>query len=262
MNFPILKCVAIAAVLSLPASADSVTVRHVRGFVRGFIVLKDTDDKILASGDVTQSPAGNRVNTVMTLRFKDGSLYQETSAFSQRRTFQLLSYKQAQKGPSFKTPQTLSFDTSSGNVNIQFTDKEGKEKTISEHMTLPPDIANGIITTLLTDIDPKVETTLSMLVATPKPRIVKLKISASGDDSYLIGGSGGKATHFVIKIDLGGLTGVAAKVVGKQPPTTQVWVVTGNAPAFLKSEGPLFEDGPIWRIELASPVWPKDSQKQ
>ena len=53
-----------------------------------------------------------------------------------------------------------------------------------------------------------------------------------------------------------GLECVAAKVVGKQPPPEDFWIAAGSAPVFLKSEGPLYEDGPVWRIELASPVWP------
>src|SRR5580704_13812910 len=32
-----------------------------------------------------------------------------------------------------------------------------------------------------------------------------------------------------------------------------MWVSSGAAAAFLKSEGPLYEDGPMSRIELASP---------
>jgi hypothetical protein len=250
------------ALLAFPVSADPVTVRHVRGFIHGFVVLKDLDNKILASGDVTQVPAGNRLTTISSLHFKDGSLYQETSVFSQRGTFHLLSYKQVQKGPSFKTQETLSLDTSTGNVNIEHTDKDGKVKTISDRLSLPPDLANGIITTVLCDVDPKVETTLSMLVSTPKPRVVKLKIAASEEDSFSIGGVGAKATHFIIKIDIGGVTGVAAKVVGKEPPPIHVWVAAGNAPVFLRSEGPLYEDGPVWQVELASPTWPKDSPKQ
>jgi len=27
------------------------------------------------------------------------------------------------------------------------------------------------------------------------------------------------------------------------------WILEGEAPAFLKFEGPLYEGGPIWRIE-------------
>ena len=184
--------------LSLSMSAEPVPVRRIRGYVHGFIVLKDMDDKILASGDVTQTPAGNRIMTVMTLHFKDRSLYQETAVFSQRKTFHLLSYKQIRKGPSFKRPETLSLDTSTGKVNIEYTEKDGTVKTISEQMALPPDLANGIVTTLLIDVDPQVETTASMLVSTPKPRIVKLKMSAMGQDSFSVDGAGAKATHYIL----------------------------------------------------------------
>jgi hypothetical protein len=259
-----LKYAAVAslALLAFPVNADPVTVRHIRGYIHGFVVLKDLDNKILASGDVTQIPAGNRLTTISTLHFKDGSLYQETSVFSQRRVFQLISYKEVEKGPAFKTQETLTLDTSTGNVSVEYTDKDGKVKTIADRLSLPPDLANGIITTLLCDVDPKAETTLSMLVTTPKPRVVKLKISASEQDSFSIAGLVAKATHYIIKIDIGGVTGVAAKVVGKQPPPIHVWVAAGNGPVFLRSEGPLYEDGPIWRVELASPIWPKDSVTQ
>jgi hypothetical protein len=73
---------------------------------------------------------------------------------------------------------------------------------------------------------------------------------------YSIAGMSGKATQYIIKIDIGGVTGVAAKVVGKQPPPVHIWV-TANEPTFLRSDGPLYEDGPIWRIEIASPIWQK-----
>ena len=252
---------AIFVVFVSMAGAEPVQVRHLLGYVHGYVVLKDLDDKILASGDVTQTPAGNQVTMKLNLRFKDGSRYEETSVVSQRRTFQLLTYKQVQKGPAFKTQQTLSLDVATGGVNIQYVDKDGKPKTIAEKLSLPPDLANGIISVLLTDVDPKVETTLSMVVSTPKPRVVKLKIAASQPDSFSVGGVRADATHYIVKIDIGGVTGVVAKVAGKDPPPIHFWVAAGNAPAFLKSEGPLFEDGPIWRIELASPVWPKN-QKQ
>jgi len=241
-------------------NADPVQVRLVQGYLHGFVVLKDVDDKILASGDVTQIPAGNRVTATLNLHFKDGSLHQEVAVFSQRRVFQLLTYKQVQKGPSFKSQSTLSLDTASGKVNIQYTDKDGKPETITDKLTLPPDLANGLVPMLLTDVDPKMETTLSMLVSTPKPRIVKLKITATEPDSFSVGGTGSKANHYIIKIDIGGLTGAVAKVVGKQPPPIHIWIAAGATPVFLKSEGPLYEDGPIWRIEQASPSWPKSSR--
>ena len=262
-NYKSLKYTLVAGLLlAVSVRADPVSVRQVQGFAHGFVVLKDLNDKILASGDSIQISRANRITTTLTLHFKDGSLYREISVFSQRRTYRLLSYKQVQKGPAFKTQETLSFDTSTGNVNVRYTDKDGKAKAITTQISLPPDLANGIITTILGDVDPKAETTLSMLVATPKPRIVKLKISASGQDSFSIGASPAKATRYIVNVDIGGITGAVAKVIGKQPPPTYVWVSAGKAPTFLRSEGPLYNEGPIWRVELASPTWRKDSQRQ
>ena len=240
--------------------ADPVTVRRVQGFLHGFVVLKDLDGKILASGDVTQIPSGNHITTTLKLHFRDGSVYEQTAAYSQRKIFQLLSYKEVQKGPAFNKPTVLSFDTTSGNITIQQTGEDAKVKDITKRLDLPADLANGILPTLVSNIDPNAETVLSMLVATPEPRIVKLKISPAGQDSFSVGGAGNKAEHYIMKIDIGGVTGAVAKVVGKQPPPIHMWMLAGNAPIFLKSESQLFEDGPIWRMELASPVWPS-SQK-
>jgi hypothetical protein len=249
--------------LALSLIADQVPVRHVEGRIHGFLILRDLSGKILASGRLIQNAHGNRVTSELRFRFKDGSLHQETSVFSQRRTFQLLTYHLVQKGPVFKRAIDMSVNVSTGQVSIQYTDDGGKEKTITDHLKLPADLANGIVTTLLGDIDPKTpRTTLSMVVATPKPRLVKLEISPLGEDSFTVGGSATKAIRYAVKIDIGGITGVIAPIIGKQPPDTHVWMVYGKAPGFLKSEGPLFQDGPVWRIELASPVWPKASSGQ
>jgi hypothetical protein len=163
----------------------------------------------------------------------------------------------------FKRETDLSLNTSTGQVTVHYTDDEGKEKTITDRLKLPPDLANGIVTTLIGDIDSKApKTTVSMLVATPKPRLVKLEISPLGEDAFSIGGSAAKAMRYAVKVDIGGISGVIAPIIGKQPPDTHVWMVGGKAPGFLKSEGPLYEGGPIWRIEMASPIWPKGDSGQ
>jgi hypothetical protein len=114
------------------------------------------------------------------------------------------------------------------------------------------------------NISPRAEQTkLSMIVPGPKPRLVKLSISPQEEEAFTIGGAAGhKARHFAVKIELGGVAGVVAPAIGKQPPDTGVWILEGEAPAFLKSEGPQFQDGPVWRIELASAVWPDDKEKK
>jgi hypothetical protein len=249
--------------LAAPLMADQVPVRHVEGRIHGFLVLRDLDDNILASGELTQVANGNRVTTDLSFHFKDGSMHEETAVYSQRRTFQLLTFHLVQKGRAFKRETDMSLNASTGQVTVHYTDDEGKQETITDRLKLPADLANGIVTTLLGDIDSKApKTTLSMLVATPKPRLVKLEISPQGEDSFSIGGSAAKAMRYAVKVDIGGISGVIAPIIGKQPPDTHVWMVGGRAPGFLKSEGPLYEGGPVWRIELASPIWPKGDSGQ
>lgn len=236
--------------------------RHREGRIHGFVVLEDLNDHLLASGISVQYAQGNRMINELSFRFKDGSVYQETAAYTQNRTFRLLTYHLVQKGPAFRQAIDLSLNTSTGQVTIRYTD-DGKEKTIEERHQLPTDLANGMVPTLLADVSPSApKTTVSMLVATPKPRLVKLEITPAGEDSFTVGGSAEKATRYVVKVDIGGIAGVVAPIVGKQPPDTHVWMIGGKAPGFLKSEGPVFEDGPIWRIALASPVWPKAKSNQ
>jgi hypothetical protein len=248
-----------ALLLSIrPLAGDQVPVRRTEGRLHGFLVLRDLDGNILASGDLSQLANGDRVTSELTVHFKDGSRHEETTIYSQRRTFQLLSYHLVQKGRAFKRSMDMTINAGSGQVAIVYADDDGKEKTITDRLKLPADLANGFVTTLLGDIDPKApKTMLSMLVATPKPQLVKLEISPQGEDTFSIGGSPRKALRYTVKIDIGGIKGVIAPIVGKQPPDTHVWMVGGKVPGFLKSEGPLFEGGPIWRIELTSPVWPK-----
>jgi hypothetical protein len=104
-------------------------------------------------------------------------------------------------------------------------------------------------------------TTMSLVAATPKPRLVKLEVSAEGEDSFLVGEAERKATKFVVKIKIKGVAGAVAPLVGKEPPDRYVWVSTGEAPTFLKSEGPLSEGGPAWRVEVTSATWTKESRK-
>ena len=100
-------------------------VRHLEGRIHGFLVLRDLDDNILASGGLTQLTNGNRVTTEFILHFKDGSSHEETAVFSQRRTFQLLTYHLVQKGHAFKRPTDMSLNTSTGQVTVHYTDNDG-----------------------------------------------------------------------------------------------------------------------------------------
>jgi hypothetical protein len=240
--------------LALPAP---VAVRHVEGLVHGFLVLSAIDGPPLAQGDLVQMAANDRVTNHLVFHFKDGSIHDETVVYSQRGNFRLLTYHLIQKGPTFGHHTDLSFDTASGKVTVHYSEHDGKEKVATDHMELPPDIANGLTLTLLKNLRPNdPPATVSMVAATPKPRLVKLAISPQGEDPFTTSGAKRLAIHYVLKVEIGGIEGKIAPLLGKQPPDIHVWVLGGEAPAFVKMEGPLFYGGPIWRIELASPVWP------
>jgi hypothetical protein len=243
--------------LLLPAavlSQSPVAVLHTEGLVHGFLVLRTLEGDVLAEGDATQVARGDRVTSHLVFRFKDGSVNEETVVFSQRQSFRFVSDHLLQKGPAFKRPMEVSIDGSSGQIMVRYTDDDGKEKTLTDRLTLPPNVANGMIPTLLKNIRTDVpQTTVSMVAATPKPRLVKLLISPEGEESFSVGGSSYKATRYVVKI--AGVAGLLAPLVGKQPQDTHVWILGGEAPAFVKLEGPLYLGGPTWRIELTSPLW-------
>jgi hypothetical protein len=96
---------------------------------------------------------------------------------------------------------------------------------------------------------------VSFLVATPAPRIVKLRIAVGGTEPFWTAGLSHDATHYVLHVDIGGLAGWIAPLVGKQPPDMHVWILEGEAPAFVRSRAPMFMGGPVWQTDLVSPVW-------
>jgi len=256
-NFRLLSVLLVSATLFKPRAleAEQIPVRYIEGTVHGFLVLRTQQGETLAAGDLIQVVRGDRLISELTFHFKDGSLDDEVTVFSQRDHFRLLSNHHVQKGASFPHPVDLSIDTSSSEVQVR-SNENGKDKVQTEHLDLPPDLANGMILTILKNIRPDApETKLSYLAATPKPRLVKLTITPHGEDTLTTAGSPHKATHYVVKVELGGVAGVVAPIVGKQPQDTYVWILGGKAPAFVKMEGPLYQGAPIWTIELTSPAW-------
>jgi hypothetical protein len=152
-------------------------------------------------------------------------------------------------------------DARSGQVTVRSTNKDGKEEVKTDHLNLPPDLSNGLIPLVLENLRPDApDKTVSMVVATPKPRLVKLVISNRGDDTCTVVGVRRKAIHYEIKIELGGVAGVVAPLIGKAPPNIQLWVIGGEAPTFIRDVGPIYPEGPMMTIQLASPAW-SDSPK-
>src|SRR5438477_4200592 len=162
---------------TIPLTADQVRVRNMEGLMHGFLALRTLEGKRLADGEISQIAEGNRVTSRLIFHFKDGSLYDDTTIFSERGTFRLLSDRLVERGPSFKQPMETSIDASSGQITVRYKDPAGKEKMLNERHDLPPDVANGLLFTLVKHIQPNApQTTVSMVATTPKPRVVKLEI--------------------------------------------------------------------------------------
>ena len=246
------------AALCGSALAETVAVKHPEGLVHGFLALRTLTGDTIADGDLIQTSKAGQVTSRLIFRFRDGSVHDETAVFTQDGTFRLLRNHLVQRGPSFATPIDASLDGSSGEIEVRYKDEKGVEKLVKEKLELPPGVANGLVFTLLKNISPTTaETRIPMVAAGPNPRVVTLVITPDGEDSFAIGNEERKATHYVVKVKIGGVAGIVAPLIGKQPPDLHIWILQGDAPAFVKYEGPLAPDNPVWRIELARPTWPE-----
>ena len=240
---------------AIVAAADPIPVRHLEGVTFGFLTLRNTDGEIIANGYLQQTakPSSAIVTDDLQFHFKDGSLYREITKFTQRGTFHLVSDQVKQKGPSFKQESQSWIDVASGKVTVRTVDK-GKEKRTTKQMSIPPDVANGLLFILVKNMDPTApETTVSMVAPSDKPRIVKLTFTPAAEKPVRFGLLSFKAQHYVMKVKIEGAAGKIAPLVGKQPADSHLWIIKSESPTFVEFEGPLTQDSPVWRIEFAAP---------
>jgi hypothetical protein len=233
--------------------AQAVPVRSIEGTVHGFLCVRAQDGHVIAAGELIQVAHGSTVTAHLVFHFRDGSLDDETTVFSERGSFRLVSDHHIQQGPSFPTPMDLTIDVMNGQVTSRVP---GKAPAIYS-VKIPFDLANGLVGTVVKNIKPNTpETKVSLLVMAPKPLVVKLDITPRGQDPFDLIGLPRKALHYNMQIQLGGVTGVVATLIGKHPSDLQIWVLGGDAPSFLREDGQWFADGPVWSTEFASPDWP------
>ena len=223
--------------------------------MHGYLALRSLGGKLLAAGNLIQTIHGDELTSRLTYRFRDGSIDDETAVFTQSGYFHLVRDHHVQKGPSFPEPTELTMEAKTGEVTVKYME-DGKQKIDNSHMDLPNDLSNGILLDLAKNLSSQTaETTISYLAATPKPRIVRLSFKPDGLDSFSSAGIRNRAQRYRIHVELGGITGIIAPIIGKEPADSVVWVGAGQVPAFIKSESPLYLGGPLLRTELIGPVW-------
>jgi hypothetical protein len=237
------------------AWADQVRVVYPQGAAHGFIEVTTFEGTRIAVGDLTRRLRGSVVTSRLTMKFLDGSLDDETTVFSQDRVFHLLRDHHVQRGPSFPKPIDVSVDTVRGQV-VSIDEKGHRVRT---DVQLPADLCNGLVLTVVMNASPlAAETRIPVITGTDKPRIVVLSIKNAGEAPFLLGGMSRKAIDFLIHVEIGGVAGAVAPLVGKQPPDYHIMVSAGGDPAFIREDGPFFEGGPIWRIQQISATFPKN----
>ncbi len=237
--------------------AAPVRVRLLEGTGRAFLIIRSVDGEELGYGEFRQKPLGSLIDSRLTLHFKDGSLWDETCVFSQRGVFRLERYHHKQEGPSFPS-QTISFDRKSGRYDAVTQDKKGDaEEHASGRFTMPADLYNGMATTLLRNVVGGGDLTYQTAVFSPKPRLIKTVLHREGEESATVSSGTLPVIRYLMKLELGGLAGLVAPLIGKEPPDVRYWMVWGDIPLFLRFEGALFLNGPVWRMEQVVPRQPE-----
>lgn len=234
------------------SSGEAVSVRMRESPTAAYPVLRSTDGKILAHGELVQTVRGDRVEARLLFRFNDGSVFDETIVFSQAKVFRLLSYRLIQRGRSFAETTDVFFDRASGRYRARVGDDAAEGE-----IDLPPDVHNGMTGLMLRNLPDRAVGSGHLMAFTPKPTALKTTLMPEGEERFFIGDEPRKARRYLIKVEVGGLKGVIASAIGKEPPDLRYWIAAGPVPTFLKFEGPLFLNGPIWRVELGAPRWSK-----
>jgi hypothetical protein len=80
---------------------------------------------------------------------------------------------------------------------------------------------------------------------TPKPRLVSMLLEPAAEDPMKVNEAAVTATRYRMRPQLG----LFASLLVADIPDVKCWIAVGEAPAFLRFEGPLYFMGPVWRID-------------
>ena len=250
---PMIVLLAIAASVAR-AYGEPIAVKYPQGSAHGFLEIRTAEGQRIAMGDYMQTVRGQRVVNHTIFHFFDGSIDDETTVFTQNKVFALVSDHHVQRGPAFPEPMDVQIEAKTGQVTSITPDG----KRLVEHLDLPADLANGLPPNLLLNISPTVsETRVSYVAPTAKPRLIHISIKPAGELRFKVGGTARKATDFVVHVEAGGLTGIIAPLIGKQPRDFHIYIMQSTPPAFIREEGQFYLGGPVWGVEQTSAVFPQ-----
>jgi hypothetical protein len=245
----------VALAYSSTAQAAPVQVRLPEGSARGLLVLTTTDGQPIANGELVQRSNASRVDSRLSLTFTDGSRWDERVSFSQNQVFRLESYRLEQRGASFPTSE-IEFNRREQWFKARTQERKDDEiKDASGTLDLPADVYNGMTLVVLKNLPAGERGSGQMLVFTPKPRLIRMELAREGEDDVRLETVGKKAIRYLVKLDVAGVAGVFAALLGKEPPDVRYWLLAGDIPMFVRFTGPMYLNGPTWRLEHATLQW-------
>ena len=140
--------------------------------------------------------------------------------------------------------------------------ENGANKVDEGTIELPEDVYGfGMLAIVVKNLKPGEALSAHAIAFTPKPRVLKLAVTPDGEESVTIEGLGRKTQRYQAKAELGGAVGAVASVTHKQLPPLHIWMAGEPTPTFVRFDGPVYADGPIWRVELAAPRWADDTRR-
>ena len=231
--------------------AEPIAVIHIQRPMHRSMVARSETGNVVATGDFTQIVQGDEVTMRLTYSFVDGSVDDETTTYRQQGAFRLVRYHHVQRGPFFAKPIDFAVETTTGIMSLRTADKSGKIQVESKRITVPDDLANGFVGTLLLNVSHNTKPfRVEMLVPVGGGRIVPLLISPDSEQTVDLEGQTFKATVFRVHPELGGFMRVLARLLGLQPKDVVVWVLEGDEPAVAVVIGQLGGYGPVISSDL------------
>ena len=72
----------------------------------------------------------------------------------------------------------------------------------------------------------------------------RMELHQEGEDRIVFAGDPKQAARHLVDLEIGGVTGVVASVIGKNPPDLRYWLALGDIPAFVRFQGAMFLERP------------------
>jgi hypothetical protein len=255
MRARILAALLLTTVVSATPTA-AIELTELEGAAHGYPGLCDLNGKKLADGEFRQWVKDDKLHVVITYKFPDGQLYEETALFRQQPELiqEQWSWREL-KGGRPQREFAADFLARTGSAHIS---KENETEDVSENIEVEPGrtFAGFGFTIALGNLRKRLlggeQIELKAVGFSPfptlKPQVVTVKISHGGLDRMKMSGRFLKGDRFIIHPEISPIARLFVQV-----PDTKIWLTNPIPAGFLRWEGPIMlPTDPMIRVDLVS----------